>query len=159
MPGQGGEAQPRELFRSSASCAPPQPFQIYFHPCFHLHHAHFPQWLAPIQCYIYPFFCGTCAAADVQNAVVPGTWWSFFCWLQFLGHCVPCCGSCLQVRYIFMSRRALALQQGVEEEPVGECPNSFCEGLACTSCYVGQELAHLEAAKGGASGIDKLSAV
>lgn len=118
-------------------------------------------WPAPIKCYLYPFLCGTCAAADVNEFVAPGTWWRAFCWLQFLGHCVPVFGSCLQMRFIFATREALALKMGLAEEPVGRCPHTCCEGLACQSCYLGQELASLQTAQApsAASGADKLYAV
>lgn len=117
-------------------------------------------WPAPIACNLYAFLCGTCAAADVAEEMEPGSWSRAFCWLQFLGHCVPF-GSCLQVRYIFTTREALAAKLGVVEEPVGRCPNTFCEGWACSSCYVGQQLAALHAARAprAASGADKLLTV
>ena len=115
------------------------------------------QWLAPITCYWYPFFCGLCAAADAAEDLEPGSWCCYCLQLCLLG-CLPC-GACLQMRCIFSTRELLAKKYNVAEEPVGHCPHTFCEGLVCTSCYVGQTLKHIADVKGGESGADKLAAV
>jgi hypothetical protein len=106
------------------------------------------QWKAQCGCYVYPYFCGTCAASDVAEHLEPGTWWNYCCCLVLQGF-IPFVGAVLNVCKILDTRRALALRDGIQDDA------EFCGLCCCTPCYIGQELAHIEVSKDAATGVAK----
>ena len=95
-------------------------------------------------CSVYAFCCLPCAAADVSEAIHPGTCCSYFCCLALQSFLGPV-GYFLNVCKILGTRKALAQRDNIPDDV--DCLSLCC----CMSCYVGQELAHIEATRNGAN--------
>ena len=73
-------------------------------------------WAAQIACSPYAYFCLGCAAADAEQDVRPGTWWSYYCWLTCLWCIpVPVLSNWCYLSVIWKTRQDIAQKYGVEE--------------------------------------------
>jgi hypothetical protein len=106
------------------------------------------QWRAPCACYPYAFFCTACAASDVAEHLQPNTWWSYCCCLLLQSY-IPCAGFVMNICKLLDTRRQLAQRDGVADDV------EFLGMCCCASCRIGQELAHIQAASGAATGAAK----
>lgn len=95
-------------------------------------------------CYCYPFFCLPCAAADVSEAIHPGSWCGY-CTCLILQGLIPYAGYFMNVCKILGTRKALAQRDNIPDDL--DCCGLCC----CMSCYIGQELSHIEATRNGAN--------
>jgi hypothetical protein len=100
-------------------------------------------WAVPYEC-CSPFSCYTCcctlcAAADVEDHVLPGSWWSKFC-TMYCCAAIPYCGICVVLCNMRVTARAkLAQMYGIKDTSGGVC-NHCC----CAPCLLEQELQQIK---------------
>lgn len=79
-------------------------------------------------------FCTLCAASDVADHLMPGSWGNYCCMLYLMG-CIPYAGSCVQGCHMLSTRQQLSYRYGIRPDGVDCCAMTFC-----SPCYIGQEV-------------------